>query len=203
MLLYIILSDSSSDYKSRLISLHVLLLMMLFELKNIRFFIKSLTSRSDLFNILDHALFASGHTKSTKFAKLGHQASKTDFVRHFISDICLICGMLSHLYLSVHTISTQLNKFFWLYFLTYFDFNNPCTFHFLCPHQICSNKPTVSNSSSLSTLASSYINYNSFHVFYIKLHIYRLLAYTSELFILPYIKKIYFDYYYIRYLLLL
>ena len=97
--------------------------------------------------------------------------------------------MLSHLYLSVHTISTQLKKFFWLYFLTYFDFNNPCTFHFLCPHQICSNKPTVSNSSSLSTLASSYINYNSFHVFYIKLHIYRLLAYTSELFILPYIKK--------------
>ena len=83
MLLYIILSDSSSDYKYRLISLHVLLLMMLFELKNIIFFIKSLTSRSDLFNILDHALFASGHTKSTKFAKLGHQASKTDFVRHF------------------------------------------------------------------------------------------------------------------------
>ena len=77
-----ILSDSSSDYKSRLMSLHNLPLIMLFELQDIIFFIMSLTGRSDLFNILDHALFASSHTKSTKFAKLCHQASKTDLVRH-------------------------------------------------------------------------------------------------------------------------
>ena len=46
-----------------LISLHILPLMMLFELQDI---IKSLTRGSDAFNILDHVLFTSGRTRCTK-----------------------------------------------------------------------------------------------------------------------------------------
>ena len=47
-----ILNDYSSDYKSRLVSLQLLSLMMLFELNDIIFFVKSLNCITSSFNIL-------------------------------------------------------------------------------------------------------------------------------------------------------
>ena len=54
-----ILNDFTTDYKSRLISLHLLPLMMSFKIHDISFFLKSLASPTEAFNILNFVSFAS------------------------------------------------------------------------------------------------------------------------------------------------
>ena len=53
-----ILSDISSDYRSRLISLNMLPLMMQFEFNDLIIFIQCIKYPSDYFNILDYVSFA-------------------------------------------------------------------------------------------------------------------------------------------------
>ena len=80
-----ILSNFSSDYRFRLISLNMLPLMMQFELNNLIFFIKCLKYPSDSFNILDYVSFCSGTSRSATRQKLMFPSARitSTLQRHF------------------------------------------------------------------------------------------------------------------------
>ena len=59
-----ILSDSTSDYKTRLTQLGMLPLMYIFEIANIMFFINSIKNPSQRFNILNYIDFSISSTRS-------------------------------------------------------------------------------------------------------------------------------------------
>ena len=143
-----ILSDFSSDYKSRLLSLNMLPLMMQFELSDIMFFIKSLKEPSDSFDILKYVTFCSGRTRSATFLKLKLPSVRTNLERHFYFN------RLSRLWNSLPPISTvnslyriksDLRKFLWSHFVTNFDSARPCSFHLVCPCSRCSHLPLSHN----------------------------------------------------------
>jgi len=69
-----ILNDFTSDYRSHLIAL---LLMMQLELYDVMFFIRSLKQPTDAFTIYDHVTFHTGSTHSSTHLKL-----KTCFVKN-------------------------------------------------------------------------------------------------------------------------
>lgn len=77
-----ILNIYTSDYKCRLIELHILPLMMVFEICNLYFFLKSLRSPSEAFNILICVSFSSNPTQSFGI-NLRHQLSRSNFSHHF------------------------------------------------------------------------------------------------------------------------
>ena len=141
-----ILSDFSSDYKSRLLSLNMLPLMMQFELSDIMFFIKSLKEPSDSFDILKYVTFCSGRTRSATFLKLKLPSVRTNLERHFYFN------RLPRLWNSSPPISTvnslyriksDLRKFLWSHFVTNFDPARPCSFHLVCPCSRCSHLPVT------------------------------------------------------------
>ena len=77
-----ILQDWTSDYKSRLVSLQLLPLMMVYELNDIMFLLSNLKSQSDTFDILKFVDFNSGSTRSNT-TKLVHKHSAKNSQRHF------------------------------------------------------------------------------------------------------------------------
>ncbi len=77
-----ILNDYLSNYKSRLISLHLLPLMMSLEVYDITFFLKSLSSPSEAFNILDYVSFNSDRRTRSSHYSLNHKFSRTNISRH-------------------------------------------------------------------------------------------------------------------------
>jgi len=74
---------NSSDYKSRLIKLNLLPLMMQFEINYIKFFVKNLRDPSQSFNVMDFVEFCLGSTRSSTFLKLKRCMSKLNSVKHF------------------------------------------------------------------------------------------------------------------------
>ena len=72
-----ILSDYSSDYKTRLIQLSMLPLMYIVEIANNVFFVKSINNPSEKFNILDFVDFSAGPTRSAN-TKLYHKTACTN-----------------------------------------------------------------------------------------------------------------------------
>ena len=137
---------SDSDYKSCLISANLLPLMYTFELNDIMFCIKSLQSSCPSFNIHDHIAFCSRPTRSGSFQKLSHKFSHSHFTSHFFFN------RLPRLWHSLppdvinldetpYVNRLRLKMFLWSQLLLYFDFHNPCTYHFLCPCSKCSHSP--------------------------------------------------------------
>ena len=78
-----ILNNYSFDYRSRLIHLNILHLMMQLELYNIMFFVRCLKGPTDAFNIYDHVTFCTSSTHSSTHLKLQHTLSRTNSARHF------------------------------------------------------------------------------------------------------------------------
>ena len=78
-----ILSDYSSDYKSRLVCLQLLPLMMQFKLNDIMFLVTSIQNPSTSFNILQHITFSTSSTRASVNCKLLHHAARTNKTRHF------------------------------------------------------------------------------------------------------------------------
>ena len=76
-----ILCDFSSDYKSRLIRLKLLPLMMTFELQDV-FFIKSFKEPSTSFDIRNFIQFSSSRTRSATYLKMKY-LSKLNSVFYF------------------------------------------------------------------------------------------------------------------------
>ena len=76
-----ILNDYTSDYKTRLLKLKLLPLMYLLDLSDELFFIKSIKSPSDHFNILHFVSFSSSNTRSSSHNKLNHNYSQSNKIR--------------------------------------------------------------------------------------------------------------------------
>ena len=69
-----ILHDFSSNYKTRLLSLDLLPLMMMFELNDVLFFINCLKNPSESFDIFKYVSFGTSSTRSGSH-KLRHKGS--------------------------------------------------------------------------------------------------------------------------------
>ena len=139
-----ILRDYASSYKSHLLTLHLLPLMMQFEINDILFFITSIKNPTKCFNILHYVTFSRASTRSSSKCKLVHNLSRTNRDRHFYF------SRLPHLWNSLPTIDKpiyecKLKHFFWSHFQVHFDSENPCSFHFVCPCRRCAALPVTSN----------------------------------------------------------
>ena len=77
-----ILNDYTFDYKSRLLSLQLLPLMMLYELNDILFFVKSLKEPNTSFNIHNYFTFSSNCTRSASHHKLVHKLARTNVTKN-------------------------------------------------------------------------------------------------------------------------
>ena len=72
-----ILFDYTSDYRTRLTQLGMLPLMYIYKISDILFFIKSLKTPTDKFNILNYVNFNTGSTRSSGI-KLHHKTAHTN-----------------------------------------------------------------------------------------------------------------------------
>lgn len=146
-----ILQDYSSDYKSRLLSLNILPLMMLYELHDIMFFVNNVKNPSESFDILNHVSFSTSKTRSGSI-KLVHLRPPTNSRRHFyFHRLIRLWNALPavDLSLSNNTIRRKVSDFLWYMFTLNFDSSNPCSFHFLCNCNRCTCTPKASNFNSL------------------------------------------------------
>ena len=106
-----ILNDFSSDYRTRLISLHLLPLMYLYELLDVIFFVKCFKSPDPSFPIWDHVSFSTASTRSASAAKLNHKSRSSTLSRHtYFCRLVRIWNTLPpiDLSLSLSTIKLQL-----------------------------------------------------------------------------------------------
>ena len=78
-----ILNDYTSDYKSRLLKLHILPLMYTLDLNDIMFFIKNLKTRHDGFDIKSYISFVTGNTRLATSNKLQHNRSTDMMANNF------------------------------------------------------------------------------------------------------------------------
>ena len=78
-----ILNDYTSDYKSRLLKLHILPLMYTLDLNDIMFFIKNLKNRHDGFDIKSYISFVTGNTRLATSNKLQHNRSTDMMANNF------------------------------------------------------------------------------------------------------------------------
>ena len=139
-----ILNDYNSSYKSRLQQLNLLPLMYIYKLHDLIFFIKSLKSPTDNFNINHHITFASSTTRSGIHQKLIHPRTSTVTQHHFyFNRITRLynCSPVLDLSSSTNTIKHHLTIYFWTHFTDNFNSERACTYHFLCPCYRCSREP--------------------------------------------------------------
>ena len=127
-----IISNSSMDYRDRLISLEMLPLMMEYEIADIMFLIKSLKNPSSHFNILDFITFNISNTRSSSYLKLRHSVCKSNIQGHFYFHRINIPRLWNSLPLidtsfSIRSIRAQLRHHFWNHFIANFDPNNLCS----------------------------------------------------------------------------
>ena len=141
-----ILNDNVSGYKDRLISLHLLPLMMEYELSDILFFLKSLKTRTAHFDITEYVSFTSNCTRSMDSSKLQHRYARSHHLSHFyFVRLPRLWNSLPpiNLDLPIYLILRSLRESFWSHFLLHFNPDLPCTFHYLCPCAKCSHSPSV------------------------------------------------------------
>ena len=136
-----ILSDYTSDYKSRLQSTQLLPVMYWLELQDLTFFIKSLKEPPDNLNTSDYVSFVSGNTRAASTSKLSIKYTYYRSSRHFFfTRIARLWNSIPSgtFPCSLSTIKFQL---YYVYFLHHFrenfDSNNVCSFHLLCPCSRC------------------------------------------------------------------
>ena len=138
-----ILNDLTSNYKTRLVKLNLLPLMMTLELNDIFFFIKNYQNIQDYFNIKTWFKFSSVHTRSSTANKLTLSQRKPSFHHPFLDKFPRLWNALPPLDLSFSFSSLKriIKTEFQTKFLTNFNSDNPCTFHFACPCYYCSTLP--------------------------------------------------------------
>ncbi len=78
-----VLNDYVSDHKSRLIKLQILPLMYILDLNDVIFFVRSLKSPHEGFNIENFISFTSGDTRSVNSHKLRHTRSNNNSSNNF------------------------------------------------------------------------------------------------------------------------
>ncbi len=135
-----ILNDFRSDYKSRLISLDLLPLMYTYELQDIMFIVSHLKAPSKDFDLSELILFSSQRTRSSQGTKMIHRRNNTNLSRHnFFNRIPRLWNSLPPIDLdqSLGFIKCFVQAYLLDQFLTNFDANNSCSFHFRCPCSKC------------------------------------------------------------------
>lgn len=136
-----ILDNYSSDYKSRLIELNLLPLMYFYELTDLMYFINSLKNPTDSFDINSYVSFSDTSTRSTMSCKLKHATSQSTAHRHFyFNRLPRLWNSLPpfDLNYSSRIIKSHLHEILWNHFLSNFDSQNSCTYHYSCPCCKCS-----------------------------------------------------------------
>ena len=137
-----ILNDYESCYFDRLIKLQLLPVMYVFELADIMFALKALKSPSGSFDITNYVSFSFGSTRSSKNGKLRHIRAPDNKSRHFyFNRLPRLWNALPPIDLSLPVLHNKviIRKFMWSHFMSNFNSDNPCTFHFLCPCSKCTN----------------------------------------------------------------
>ena len=125
-----ILSDYTSDYKTRLVKLDLLPLMHQLELADIMFCVKSLQNPSPAFNILDYIKFSNSSTRSGSASKLVHVRSANNTGRHsYFLRLPRLWNSLPPIDLSTPTIAIKsaIVSHFHHHFQQKFDHNIVCT----------------------------------------------------------------------------
>ena len=145
-----ILNDFATDYKSRLISLHLTPLMYFFKLNDILFFIRCVKNPPPNFDIMRFVSFSNSsiHTRSTSCGKLQHHFSPNNYTRFFyFNRLPTLWNILPpiDLSLSFPTLKSFISDFMWNKFLDDFNATLPCTYHLKCPCQNCHSKPHSCN----------------------------------------------------------
>jgi hypothetical protein len=148
-----IVNDTSMDYRNRLIHLKLLPLMMELEIADIIFFIKSVRYPSDHFNIFDFVQFSAHHTRSSSNCKLKHTVSRNYNEKIFyFNRIPQLWNSLPPLDISLplSSFKSKLHNYFWDNFISYFNPNDECSYHYLCLCYKCSSLPVNMHFSSNS-----------------------------------------------------
>ena len=145
-----LLNDFSSSYKSRLLSLNILPLMMQLEMYDILFFIRCLKDppENSGFNIHSFLSFSNSATRSSTHFKLQHSVSRSNICRHFyFKRLPRLWNSLPTINLdqSISTIRKKLYRFMWNHFEHNFHSDIPCSYHFLCPCNKCACLPVNYN----------------------------------------------------------
>ena len=115
-----IVNSAGLDYRQRLIELHLLPLMMEFEMADILFLVKSLKYPSDNFNIQDFVQFCSLPTRSSTYFKLMHPFCRNaDERNHFFNRIPRLWNSLPSLdlHLPLSSLKLKLREIFWIQIL--------------------------------------------------------------------------------------
>ena len=134
-----ILQDYSSNYKQRLVSLKLLPLMYWYELQDMMFIIKCIKTPPDNFDIHKYISFVTSSTRSASHHKLKQNLCRTSRYRHFyFNRIVKLWNAFPDFdtSLSMTSIKSFLITHLWNHFITHFNPEISCTFHFVCP---CSN----------------------------------------------------------------
>ena len=148
-----ILNDYTSDYKSRLLKLHILPLMYTLDLNDIMFFIKSLKTNHNGFDIKNFISFVTGNTRLAVSHKLQHNRSSDSLTNNFYFN------RLPRLWNALPVINTNLQPniikqkllhYFWDHFEANFESSNTCNFSFQCCCSKCNNQPTTINFHTLN-----------------------------------------------------
>ena len=139
-----IVGNKSMDYKDRLIHLHLLPLMMEFEISDIIFLVKSMKNPSAFFDIFSFIKPCNLSTRSSSSFKLRHSVSKNNSISNsYFNRIPRLWNSLPPLdiTLSLSAIKSTIRDLFWNHFISNFNPDNVCSYHYLCPCNSCSKLP--------------------------------------------------------------
>ena len=141
-----IVEDYTSNYKTRLKTLQILL-MMVYELNDLAFFLKALQSPSHSFDILDHVSLCSCSLTHSNGTKLTQHSCHGDKHSHFYFN-CLpqLWITLSHpnTNLAHPQVLLLFITTFKQHFISHFDSSNTRSYRFKCPcHNWYSNYEVV------------------------------------------------------------
>ncbi len=131
---------SPLTYKERLVKLNLLPLMYHLELADIMFYINSYKNKTPRYNISDYITPTAGYTRSSDYHRLSHKYSRTNTSRHFYYNrLPRLWNNLPPLDINLtsSSIKAKLKNLLWQHFLSNFDSDAPCTFHFKCPCNKC------------------------------------------------------------------
>ena len=147
-----ILSRSDINYRLRLLHLRLLPLMMVLEIYDILFFIKSLKEPSDHFDITRYVTFSSGLTRLATGRKLRHLPVSSNSTRNFyFNRLPRLWNSMPIIDIeqSIPVIKRKLYQHFWNHFVEKFNPDTICTYHYLCPCSNCTSLPVYYNYSTI------------------------------------------------------
>ena len=136
-----ILNDYSSNYKTRLIKLHLFPPMRWYELLDNLYLIKHIKEPADNFDLASFISFSNSSTRAAHASKLNHNISRFTTTRHFyFNRIARLWNKLPHLDIntaSFFSLKRTIVSFLWDQFFDSFNPDLICTYHFVCPCSSC------------------------------------------------------------------